>query len=109
MYTASFALAETAAALRSGEMDLLDYVDAVCDRIEAVEPHVPRCWQGGGSAGRLRQDARALLERYPARRPSLFGVLVGVRTSPRRRVPHAGDRSCPPICSRAPKPNRWRA
>src|SRR5207302_8623669 len=33
-------LAATAAALRSGERDLLAYIDEVCDRIDALEPRV---------------------------------------------------------------------
>ncbi|MEZ4830808.1 MAG: hypothetical protein R2873_02190 [Caldilineaceae bacterium] len=80
MYTASFALAETAAALRSGEMDLLDYVDAACDLVEAVEPHVhsllaeaDRRTSAPGRTG----VARTLPD--PAGRPALFGVLVGVK------------------------------
>ena len=33
-------LAETAEALRSGDLDLHDYIDDLCDRMEAVEPQV---------------------------------------------------------------------
>ena len=81
MYTATFALAETAAALRSGKWDLLQYIEDACDRIEAVEAHVHALIEEPNRRQRLRQDAQTLLHRFPdpAQRPPLFGVLVGVK------------------------------
>lgn len=81
MYTAPLPLAETAAALRTGELDLLAHVEAVCDRIDAAEPHVQAFVPELGRRQRLRAEAAELLARFPdsSRRPGLFGVLVGVK------------------------------
>lgn len=74
-------LAETAAALRSGELRLTMYIDETCDRIDAVEPQVQALLPEPDRRARLMSDAVALLARFPepATRPSLFGVLVGVK------------------------------
>lgn len=70
-----------AEALRSGELDLFAYLDEVCDRIEAVEPHVHGLLPEPDRRGRLKYDAAGLLTRYPpdVERPPLFGVPVGVK------------------------------
>ncbi len=92
-------LRATSAALRSGEIPLLDYVSGVCDYIERVEPEVRALLPEPGRRARLLREAAALAERYPepddadllraegdahrngapARRPPLYGVLVGVK------------------------------
>ena len=40
--TAPLSLATTTAELRSGQRDLLAFIREVCDRIDALEPHIPR-------------------------------------------------------------------
>ncbi len=74
-------LATTAAALRNGELDLLDYVEQVCDRLEAVDTQVQAFLPETDRRARLRQEAQALTERLPApaSRPPLYGVPVGVK------------------------------
>lgn len=81
MYTASFPLCETAVALRDGQLDLIAYLEAACDHMDAVEPHIQALIPEEKRRQRLLQEGRALLDRYPdpVDRPPLFGVLVGVK------------------------------
>jgi Asp-tRNA(Asn)/Glu-tRNA(Gln) amidotransferase A subunit family amidase len=81
MYTAPFPLYETTLALRNGQMDLISYVHAVCDRIDEVEPQIEALLPEENRRQRLLHEAKLLLEHYPnpAGRPPLFGVLVGVK------------------------------
>jgi Asp-tRNA(Asn)/Glu-tRNA(Gln) amidotransferase A subunit family amidase len=80
-YTAVAPLAPTIAALRSGERSLAGYIEEVCQRIEAVEPHIAALLPEPGRRERLLREARELEARYPdpASRPPLFGALVGVK------------------------------
>ena len=62
-YVGPAPLAETAAGLRSGALDLAVYLDDLCDRIDAIDPHVQALLPepgrrstptpGGSSAGAL--------------------------------------------------------
>ena len=74
-------LIETAAALRSGDLDLLAYINEICDRIEAEEPHISALLPEEGRRARLLADAQALQARYPdpVDRPPLYGVPVGIK------------------------------
>ncbi|MBX7236309.1 MAG: amidase [Caldilineales bacterium] len=74
-------LAATVAGLRSNEIDLLSYLDRLCDRIDAVEPHIQALLPEPDRRARLLAEAQALLERYPdpVSRPPLFGAPVGVK------------------------------
>jgi Asp-tRNA(Asn)/Glu-tRNA(Gln) amidotransferase A subunit family amidase len=74
-------LIATAGALRSGQLDLVDYVEQTCRRVEALDPQIKAFLPEPDRLGRLRQEALALQARFPdpTRRPSLFGVLVGVK------------------------------
>lgn len=74
-------LAETAEALRSGELDLHAYLDQVCDRIEQIDPQVLAFLPEPGRRRRLYAAADELLATFPrpAGRPLLFGVPVGVK------------------------------
>lgn len=74
-------LAPTAAALREGSRDLPTYLNQLCDRIEAVEPHVQALLPEPDRRERLLAEAQALCDRYPdpATRPPLFGIPVGVK------------------------------
>ena len=62
-------------------MSLLDRLDDLQTRFEAREPTLRAFLPEDRRFDRLRQEARALLERYPHadRRPPLFGLLVGVK------------------------------
>ncbi|HEY6542254.1 MAG TPA: amidase [Ktedonobacteraceae bacterium] len=74
-------LIETAAALRSGDLDLLAYINDICDRIEAEEPHIQALLPEDDRRARLLADAQALQARYPdpASRPPLYGIQVGIK------------------------------
>jgi Asp-tRNA(Asn)/Glu-tRNA(Gln) amidotransferase A subunit family amidase len=74
-------LTAEAAAAHTTEFDLFERVEALCDRIDAVDPIVQAFLPEPDRRGRLRAQARALLDRRPdpADRPPLFGVPVGVK------------------------------
>src|SRR5258708_13588759 len=74
-------LAATAAALRSGQLDLQTYVDEVCNRIDATDPLVHAFLPEVDRRARLKGDAAALQARFPdpAGRPPLYGIPVGVK------------------------------
>ncbi len=67
--------------LRSGDRGLLDYIDRLEARFDEREPEVLAFVPEEGRFGRLRREARQLLERYPdpAARPPLFGLPIGVK------------------------------
>lgn len=74
-------LAVIADGLRSGRIDLPGYLSELCDRIEAVEPHLQALLPEPGRRQRLLAAAAELLSRCPepGLRPPLFGVPVGIK------------------------------
>ena len=74
-------LANTAQALRTGQQELLSYLNEVEAHFEKREPEVLAFMPEEGRFERMRHDAEALLERYPEieGRPALFGVTVGIK------------------------------
>jgi Asp-tRNA(Asn)/Glu-tRNA(Gln) amidotransferase A subunit family amidase len=74
-------LVEMVAAVRTGALDLHDYVDIMCDRITALDSQVWAFVSETDRRGRLHREADALLARFPQpeARPPLFGALVGVK------------------------------
>jgi Asp-tRNA(Asn)/Glu-tRNA(Gln) amidotransferase A subunit family amidase len=81
LLTAPALLAKIAAALGNGQLDLLNYVNEICDRIEAVEPTIQAFLPEPHRRARLVAEAAALQSRFPdpGDRPPLYGVLVGVK------------------------------
>lgn len=81
MYLKHFPLAETARQLRQGERELVPYIHAVCDHIEATEPQILALLPEPDWRARLLTDAHVLQACYPnpENRPPLYGVLVGVK------------------------------
>ena len=81
MYTALLPLAETAEALRSGELDLAASIGAACDRIDSAEQHLEALLPEPERRARLLKEAAQLQERFPdpRQRPALYGVLVGIK------------------------------
>jgi Asp-tRNA(Asn)/Glu-tRNA(Gln) amidotransferase A subunit family amidase len=80
-YVAPISLVDTVAALRAGRLDLHEHVDALLDRIEALDPALLALLPEPGRRARLHADAADLLLRHPTPggRPPLFGALVGVK------------------------------
>lgn len=74
-------LAETASALRSGELPLLGYLEELRADFDRREPGVMAFLPEEGRFERLRREAESLLSRYPdpEKRPPLFGIPVGVK------------------------------
>ena len=74
-------LVTTTAELRSGQRDLLAFVREVCDHIDALEPHIQALLPEPGRRDRLLAEASSLQQRFPdpARRPPLYGALLGVK------------------------------
>ncbi len=74
-------LLPTVTALRSGELDLLAYVDQALVRVDALESQLQALVPEPDRPARLRREARDLQARYPdpASRPPLYGVLLGVK------------------------------
>ncbi len=69
-------------ALKTGELDLLAYIDLLEAHYIAREPDVLAfVAEEGDRFQRLRQDAQLLLAQYPdpQKRPSLFGIPIGVK------------------------------
>ncbi len=69
------------AAVRSGEVDLIELVESICDRIDAEDPLIQALLPEPARRQRLTDEAEGLLARFPdpARRPPLFGMVVGVK------------------------------
>ncbi len=74
-------LVATAAALRSGQLDLLTLVDDVCNRIDAHEPRIHALVPEPDRRARLLREAAALQKRFPdpVSRPPLYGILLGIK------------------------------
>jgi Asp-tRNA(Asn)/Glu-tRNA(Gln) amidotransferase A subunit family amidase len=67
--------------LRSGELDLLDYIDQLEARFAKREPDVLAFVPENGRFPRLRRQAQQLLQKHsdPTDRPPLFGLPIGVK------------------------------
>jgi Asp-tRNA(Asn)/Glu-tRNA(Gln) amidotransferase A subunit family amidase len=78
---ASNCLVDLSQRLRSGELDLLQYMRHVEQVFEVREPQVRAFLPEEDRFGRLQRQARALLDAFPepASRPPLFGIPVGVK------------------------------
>jgi Asp-tRNA(Asn)/Glu-tRNA(Gln) amidotransferase A subunit family amidase len=74
-------LVSTARDLNSGKLNLLEYLDDVCDRLDAIDPQVQAFLPEPNRRARLRRDAEALMKRYPTAisHPPLYGIPVGIK------------------------------
>ncbi len=81
MFINSSPLSSTVEKLRTGQMDLVAYVDEMCDRLERLDSHIEAMLPEPERRRRLRSEAHALQSRYPepAGRPPLYGALVAVK------------------------------
>jgi Asp-tRNA(Asn)/Glu-tRNA(Gln) amidotransferase A subunit family amidase len=71
----------TVETLRSGQLDLLTYINEICDRIDATDPELHALLPETDRRSRLKTDAAALQARFPdpSSRPPLYGIPVGVK------------------------------
>ncbi|MEI6764414.1 MAG: amidase [Bacteroidota bacterium] len=78
---ASMPLAVTASKLRSGELNLIYFINSLCDRIELFDPQINAFLPEMGRRERLLKEADTLLKRYPDpdTRPLFFGIPIGVK------------------------------
>ncbi len=74
-------LAPTATALCTGQLDLLDYIEAACQRVDTFDGEIQAFLPEADRLARLRQEALALQSRFPVptSRPPLYGLLLGVK------------------------------
>lgn len=81
MYIFPAPLADTALALRNGQLDLAVYIDELCERIDVVDQQVQALLPEPDRWARLQREALALQARYPdpTRRPPLYGIPVGIK------------------------------
>jgi Asp-tRNA(Asn)/Glu-tRNA(Gln) amidotransferase A subunit family amidase len=97
-YVAPISLVDQVAVLRAGELDLHRHLDAVLDRVEALDPTLRALLPEPGRRERLHAQAAGLLLRHPPpdARPPLFGALVGVKDVLRvEGLPTRGGSSLP--------------
>ena len=78
-------LAQTVSLLCEDSRDLANYVDEMCDRVDAVDPDIQALLPEPGRRERLLAEAAGLERRYPqpAGRPPLYGCLLYTSPSPR--------------------------
>jgi Asp-tRNA(Asn)/Glu-tRNA(Gln) amidotransferase A subunit family amidase len=81
MYLHPAPLARIARDLVSGTLDLLDYINEACDLLEKVDPQVKAFLPEPDRRSRLLKEGQLLKSIYPdqAKRPPLYGVLIGVK------------------------------
>lgn len=81
MYYQKTNLTETLIALKKGKLNLISFLNSLCDRIDAVEPHIHALIPESGRRHRLLKEASTLLTTYPdpLQRPPLFGIPVGIK------------------------------
>lgn len=74
-------IVDIAAKIRSGKIDLPDYISSLCDRIDLKEPEIHAMVPDTFKRTRVLDDASNLLKKYPepSSRPPLFGVPVGIK------------------------------
>jgi Asp-tRNA(Asn)/Glu-tRNA(Gln) amidotransferase A subunit family amidase len=74
-------LASTVKKLRDGQIDLVAYVDEMCDRVEKLDQHIEAMLSEPDRCGRLKAEAAKLQVLYPdpVARPQLYGALVAVK------------------------------
>ena len=67
--------------LRNGQVDLLKYLEVLEARFEKIEPMLQSFLPEEGRWERLQTEARDLLKAFPppGNRPSLFGLVVGIK------------------------------
>ena len=81
MFFQRIELLKTINALKRGDLDVIPFINILCDRIEEIEPHIQSLIPEDNRRQRLTNDATKLLAQYPnpEKRPSLFGLPIGIK------------------------------
>jgi len=81
MFISSDLLSEIAPALRNNQLNLLEYIDRICKRLDEYECKIQSLVPEANRNARLKEEAKILLRKFPDtnHRPLLFGVLIGVK------------------------------
>ncbi len=81
MYLQPARLAGTVRDLIEGKIELKDYINNQCDRIEEFDPEIQALLPEPGRRERLLREAESLQNIYPnpKSRPPLYGALVGIK------------------------------
>jgi Asp-tRNA(Asn)/Glu-tRNA(Gln) amidotransferase A subunit family amidase len=81
MFTKILNLSETASSIKNGEIDLIAFINDLCDRIDNVEPEILSLLPEENRRERLLNEAKQLLQKYPDKknRPVFFGIPIGVK------------------------------
>jgi Asp-tRNA(Asn)/Glu-tRNA(Gln) amidotransferase A subunit family amidase len=74
-------LTATVEKLLAGRMDLIAYVNEMCDRLAKLDSRIEAMLPEPDRRSRARAEAKALQARYPdpTKRPALYGALVAVK------------------------------
>lgn len=81
MYINNSPLVQTVEALKKGEIDLISYVEEMCERVTKLDSPIEAMLPEPGRKKRLVSEAKELQERFPNpnERPQLYGALVAVK------------------------------
>src|SRR5271157_3334603 len=81
MFTSFLPLSETASKLRSGDIDLISFINSLCDHIDKIEPEILSLLPEENRRSRLLKDTEILIAKYPdkSKRPPFFGIPIGVK------------------------------
>ena len=81
MYLHPAPLAQTARELVNGTLDIFDHINTACVRLDRYDSEIESFLPETGRRERLLKEAELLKKAYPepAKRPLLFGVLIGVK------------------------------
>src|ERR1035437_7266165 len=81
MFTSRLSLSETADKLRNDDLDLISFINSICDRIDKVDPEILSLIPEEDRRKRLLNEAKQLLQKYPEKnnRPLFFGIPIGVK------------------------------
>jgi Asp-tRNA(Asn)/Glu-tRNA(Gln) amidotransferase A subunit family amidase len=81
MNTYNLSLSESINALKNDTIEVEDFINSICDRIDHTEPLIHSLIPETGRRQRLLREARDLKEKYPDKnkRPILFGIPIGVK------------------------------
>lgn len=74
-------LSKIAALLRNDQIDLLSYINQICDRIDALDTQIQALLPETDRRARILREAGGLKARFadPATRPPLYGIPIGIK------------------------------